>query len=111
VTHATGASCGATRIDDYFLENFLRSRLEPQDYDRLREKPGFDGTSSYGPLTKAAKKMLSDFVAIKHSFAGHDETADASAEPIPIVLRLPEHVEDRENRNIGRGNGELRISQ
>ncbi|KAI0125388.1 hypothetical protein BJ170DRAFT_501363 [Xylariales sp. AK1849] len=108
VTKATGDTVGATCIDRYFVNEFLRSRLSQGDLDRLRalgDAAGHRGQGSNRVLGQGEQFLLQQFMAIKHNFAGQPAEGDIIDEPI----NLPNGVGEINNPATGIRDGQLFI--
>ncbi len=106
---AVGAPCGATRIDRYFLEEFLPYSLGPAEHEKLLNYGGGGATSRGGSheiLKPGEQFMLERFQTIKHGFVGRD---DSNQQPASDFIDLPGGVgEHDDTERIS--NGQLAIS-
>lgn len=105
-----GRKCGASRIDDAFLE-FLKDRLG-QDYHLLSSSGG-PGPERHGPgahvvLSRRLQTLLNRFQEIKHAFQG---PPGRGQQEVGDVLDLIEGVGEENNPSRGIQDGQLHISR
>lgn len=110
ITPVSGAACGATEIDRFFLYQWLPKRLGSRNYQRLLMMGGAQdrhGSSGHTILKKGENHMLKKFQFIKHGFSGPTDAGEPCAD---MVLGLPpDHLfPDDPNRRIR--NGQLLVS-
>ncbi|KAF4467744.1 actin-like ATPase domain-containing [Fusarium albosuccineum] len=104
----TGDGCGATRIDDYFLFEYLPQVLR-EEYQLLAPGvlDGRDHSGSQVVLSKGLQTILRRFEVIKQRFAG----PQAQGQPEHYeVLDLPDGFGNRNEPSRGIRDGQLLIS-
>ncbi|KAF7556188.1 hypothetical protein G7Z17_g1667 [Cylindrodendrum hubeiense] len=104
ITPVCGRKCGASRIDDAFL-NFLKERLG-NDYHLLDSSGGPEpeqhGQGAHVVLSRRLQTLLKGFQDIKHDFKGPPHRGH--------VLDLIEGVGDENDPSRGIQDGQLHIS-
>ncbi|KAH7012861.1 hypothetical protein EDB80DRAFT_834451 [Ilyonectria destructans] len=109
ITDVCGRKCGASRIDDAFLE-FLKDRLG-QDY-HLLSSSGAPEHERHGPgahvvLSRRLQTLLNRFQEIKHAFQGPPGRGQPE---VGDVLDLIEGVGEENDPSRGIQDGQLHIS-
>lgn len=110
-TQCSGAQCGATHIDDFFLTEFLPSRLKREDRQRLLSHGGADTGHtgrSHHILKEEERLILERFQIIKHRFAGRG--LEGGPEPLDDQLALPDSAGIADSERYKIRNGQLGIT-
>ncbi|KAF9875535.1 hypothetical protein CkaCkLH20_06916 [Colletotrichum karsti] len=106
ITMASGAKCGATLIDDYFIEKFLRRRLGEVNWTIIKGDSFNQGRSR--AWRGAQRELLESFDGpIKQTFAGFP---DDDSEPPVQFLFLPEQLAELHDPHNGIEHGRLSIT-
>lgn len=105
-----GGRYGATYVDEYFLNVFLRDKLGQEEYEKLcqigRERPGASG-GAHIVRRRGEQIMLDRFQPIKHGFAGRE---DDGTEPEPDIILLPDEIGEQLSPDRGIRDGQLKIT-
>ncbi|KAK4225637.1 hypothetical protein QBC38DRAFT_254642 [Podospora fimiseda] len=110
ITDVSGAACGATRIDHYFLYTYLPRTLGPENYRRLLDLGGLrdrHGSSNHTVLKVGEEELLEKFQQRKFQFKGRTETGAACPD---MVIDIPQRLRLANDRNPKIRNGQLLIS-